>query len=519
MPDQGFPELVQQRSHVPGMEEPKTFEETLRELLKSSPYLVISVVVHFVVILLFATADPPEEIDPDRLIKASAEEIEEQIPPPPPPPEPEIEKVEEIIEEPTISEDEAVEELLEYEDVSDSKGEFDSTGLNDVIGVGGGGGSGFGKLGGRRGGGKRGGEAINRAVEDGLMWLANHQSPEGFWSCAAFDTECGKQGDDVICDGTGSPQFDVGVTGLSLLAFLGAGYTHKEGKHKKTVKAGLRFLVDVQQRDGNFGIETNLQYTYDHMIATLAMVEAYALTKDYMFKKSAEKSLEYMYKIRNPGAAWRYAPAHSEMVTHPNDMSVTGWAILVMTLAKEYDMDLDETALEDSLLFLEEMTDPISGRTGYYDMGGPPPRELGKDTTWPAEQTESMTAVGVLCRIFADPDLTRPGNQEMVDKGVELITRLPPVWDPDDPGGRKDFYFWYYGTYALYQYGGQAWKDWEKTLVPNIADHQHREGELKGSWDPHVDPWGGVGGRVYSTALLVLCMEVFSRYDTVMGAH
>jgi len=519
VPDHSFPELVQQRSHSPGMEEPKCFEHTLRELLKSSPDVVISVVVHFVMILLFATADAAEDVDPDRLIKASAEEVEEPIPPPPPPPEPEIEKVEEVIEEPTISEDEAVEELLEFEDVSDSQGEFDSTGLNDVIGVGGGGGSGFGKLGGRRGGGKRGGEAINRAVEDGLMWLANHQTPEGFWSCAAFDTECGKQGDDVICDGTGQPAFDVGVTGLSLLAFLGAGYTHKEGKHKKTVKAGLRYLVDVQQRDGNFGLETNSQYTYDHMIATLAMVEAYALTKDYMFKKSAEKSLSYMYKIRNPGAAWRYAPFHPEMVTHPNDMSVTGWAILVMTLAKEYDMELDETALEDSLLFLEEMTDPISGRTGYYDMGGPPPREFGKDDVWPSEDTESMTAVGVLCRIFADPNLERPGNQEMVDKGVELISRLPPVWDDQDPGGRKDFYFWYYGTYALYQYGGKPWKDWERTLVPNIADHQYKEGEQKGSWDPQVDPWGNAGGRVYSTALLVLCMEVFSRYDTVMGAH
>jgi hypothetical protein len=501
------------------MEEPKTFEDTLRDLLKSSPYLVISIVVHAVLLLLVVSAAVEPPTDKNQLIKASAEDVEEPIPPPPPPPEPEIEKIDEIIEEPTISEDETVEELLEYEDVSDSKGDFDSTGLNDVIGVGGGGGSGFGKMGGRGGGGKPGGEAINRAVEDGLMWLANHQSPDGFWSCAAFDTECGKQGEDTICDGTGNPQFDVGITGLSLLAFLGAGYTHKEGKHKKTVKDGLRYLVEVQQRDGNFGVDTYPQYTYDHMIATLAMVEAYALTKDYMFKKSAAKSLEYMYKIRNPGAAWRYAPFHPEMVTHPNDMSVTGWAILVMTLAKEYDMDLDLTALEDSMLFLEEMTDPISGVTGYYDMGGPPPRELGKEGIWPPEQSESMTAVGVLCRIFADPELKRPGNKEMVDKGIQVISRLPPLWDDDDPGGRKDFYFWYYGTYAMYQYGGPEWKAWEKTLVPNIADHQHREGEQKGSWDPQVDPWGNAGGRVYSTALLVLCMEVFSRYDTVMGAH
>ena len=41
---------------------------------------------------------------------------------------------------------------------------------------------------------------------------------------------------------------------------------------------------------------------------------------------------------------------------------------------------------------------------------------------------------------------------------------------------------------------------------------------FKGSWDP-IDPWGGDGGRVYSTALLAMCLEVYYRYDRVIGAH
>jgi hypothetical protein len=517
--EEHFPELVTQRSHAPGAEEPKTFEETLRELLKNSPYLVISFLIHAVLLLLFAGAAGQKAVDEGALIKASAEEIEEPIPPPPPPPEPEIEEVEEVIEDPTISEVDTSEVFEEFETVDSA--EFDSTGLNDVIGVGGGGGGNFGKLGRRGRGGKAGGEAIARAVDDALRWLKNHQTADdGHWSCAGFDTECGKQGDDMICDGTGSPQFDVGVTGLALLAFLGAGNTHREGKYRKTVKAGLRYLVEQQGRDGNFGIESNGKYTYDHIIATLAMVEAYALTKDYMFKSSAEKSLEFMYGIRNPGAAWRYAPFDPEMVPgKTNDMSVTGWAILAMTLAKEYGMPLDETALEDSMLFLEEMTDPVTGITGYYDRGGGPAREPGAMAErWPYDQSESMTAVGVLCRIFADPDLTRPNNAEMVDLGAKVIAELPPVWTDDLPG-RRDFYYWYYGTYALYQVGGPEWKEWEKTLIPAIAEHQYREGEMQGSWDPQEDPWGKYGGRVYSTAILALCMEVFYRYDTVMGAH
>jgi hypothetical protein len=86
--ESNFPELVQQRSHQVGMEPPKTFEETLRDLLRSSPYLVISVLFHVLLLVLFANLDGGPAADDAKTIKASAEELEEPIPPPPPPPEP-----------------------------------------------------------------------------------------------------------------------------------------------------------------------------------------------------------------------------------------------------------------------------------------------------------------------------------------------------------------------------------------------------------------------------------------------
>ncbi|MBM3984940.1 MAG: terpene cyclase/mutase family protein [Planctomycetes bacterium] len=527
MAQNAYPELIAQHSHRPGMEDAKTFEDTLRELLRSSPYLVFSIVVHAILLVLFASANVPPKTDPSKAIKATAEQQQEIIPPPPEEKPPEPEEIEKLIEDPVVSETEVTETevLTDYELMDSTKGDVDK-GSNDIIGVGGGGLAGGGGKFGRRGGGQGAGTPYNKAVDDALEWLKNHQSPDGFWSCAAFDTECGKQGQDTVCDGTGGVLFDTGVTGLALLAFLGHGDTHKDGKFKSTVKGALKYLVDVQSPDGNFGNEANSQYTYDHIICALAMVEAYALTRDNLFKKPATKGLEYMYKIRNPGAAWRYSPRNPEMLTKPNDMSVTGWAIMAMTSAKECGLPVDAVALEDSLLFLEEMTDPITGRTGYYDRGGPPPRMSQQvAATWPNELSESMTAVGVLCRIFGDPDLNRPGNLEMITKGIDLMSALPPLWSDDAPG-RRDFYYWYYGTYALYQCntpeipkGKAAWKAWEDTLIETIAEHQHREGERKGSWDPQADPWGRDGGRVYSTAILALTMEVFYRYDSVVGAH
>ena len=47
---------------------------------------------------------------------------------------------------------------------------------------------------------------------------------------------------------------------------------------------------------------------------------------------------------------------------------------------------------------------------------------------------------------------------------------------------------------------------------------QRVDGDAAGSWDPD-GPWGMVGGRVYSTALALLTLEVQYRYSRVVGAR
>jgi hypothetical protein len=79
-------------------------------------------------------------------------------------------------------------------------------------------------------------------------------------------------------------------------------------------------------------------------------------------------------------------------------------------------------------------------------------------------------------------------------------------------------YYWYYGSYAMFQLGGTHWKKWEAALKAAIIDNQEKGGDESGSWDP-IGPWGFAGGRVYSTALMALCIEVYFRYGRVTGAR
>ena len=501
---------------------PRSFEQSLRDVVRDSPYLTISVVVHALLLALFATA--PAEVPPTAppTILSGVESAVDPPPPPPPPVTVPLQAPPLANLPPTVDPPSAA--VAPSADAPPADRSFGVAGDSPatsaaLLGVGGGpppghGPGGSGHIGTGRG--TEGPARFDAAVHRALEWLAHHQSPDGLWSAAEFDRQCGAQGDDTTCDGPGSPQYDVGVTGLSLLAFLGAGQTHRAGSYRRCVNAGLAALVRGQGPDGNFGLPGNPQHTYDHALATLAVTEAYLASGDPQLRAPAQAGVRYLQQVRSPGSGWRYASFHPAMATHPADTSVTGWALLALITARDADLEVEPAAVADGLALIEELTDPRTGRTGYLERGQRPAREPGADAVWPAAESESMTAVAVLCRIFADPTLSAPGALDAVRKGAELIAALPPVWDDDSPG-RRDFYAWYYGTFALFQVGGRAWARWQEAIERSVIAHQHVEGERSGSWDPQVDPWGSAGGRVYATALLALTLEVHHRYAAVLG--
>ena len=66
---------------------------------------------------------------------------------------------------------------------------------------------------------------------------------------------------------------------------------------------------------------------------------------------------------------------------------------------------------------------------------------------------------------------------------------------------------------------GNEWKACKKALEKALLPNQRQDkGNFKGSWDP-VGPWGEDGGRVYSTAICALVLEVYYRYAQVLGAR
>jgi hypothetical protein len=373
----------------------------------------------------------------------------------------------------------------------------------------GGGGHGGGGPGGPGGNGPSGGRMTptNVAVMAALQWLKHHQSPDGRWDGGAFDAQCKMN----RCDGPGDSAFSTGVTGLSLLAFLGAGETHQTGSCRTTVKNGLKWLRDVQDSEGCFGPRTSQHFLYNHACAALAMTEAYGMTGSRVFKEPAQRGVGFVLKSKNPYLAWRYNyPPDGD-----NDTSVSGWMVMVLKSAIMSELDVEKAAIKDAVSWVEKMTEPEFGRTGYQQRGGPPARTNEMMQKFPAEKSESLTAVGILIRIFAGHT---PKDDEFIIKGADLMKKKLPKWDVD--AGTIDFYYWYYASLAMFQVGGDHWKAWNEAMKTAIIDHQRMEADRdeRGSWDP-IDCWSPEGGRIYATTLNCLCMEVYYRYGRVIGVN
>ncbi len=344
--------------------------------------------------------------------------------------------------------------------------------------------------------------ASEQAVERALVWLAKHQDRDGRWDGKAARRADGTPvpGDDdftVHCP-TGDPcsgecfywEADTALTGLALLAYLGAGYTHREGPHAATVARGLNFLVHAQKADGDLRGESRAVGMYCHAMASLALCEAYALTGDPRLKDPAGRAMTFLVKAQAPdGRGWRYSPR-----APMGDTSILGWAVLVLKSAGYGGLVVPPEAEAGAVLWLDRVAEGPEGGLGAYQPGQKP--------------KASMTAEAWACRLF----LGAGGRgADGAEASAYLMARRP---DRETP---FNLYYWYYGTLAMYLHGGPDWPKWNVAVRDELVRRQQTRGHLAGSWDPDGSPEGDRGGRLYSTALGALTLEVYYRYLRVYG--
>lgn len=328
------------------------------------------------------------------------------------------------------------------------------------------------------------------AIERGLAFLARYQRPDGSWSLQGFPEEA-------------SLVTDTAATALAVLAFQGAGYTHREFQYQEVVRRGLDYLLRSQQPSGDLFVplddESNRSvWLYSHSLAALALCEAYGMTQDPALRQPAQRAIDFIVASQDPQwGGWRYAPGVG------TDTSVTGWMMMALKSGELAGLSVPQASYARIVRWLDlAQQSPEQPHLYRYNPLAPdtPQQRHGRVAS------RTMTAVGLLMRLYTG---WRRDNPHLARGAAFLAQNLPALGTTRDP--QRDTYYWYYATQVMAHMGGDYWRLWNARLHPLLIDNQVRDGPLAGSWDPRgpvPDRWGPHAGRLYVTTLNLLSLEV-----------
>ncbi len=333
-------------------------------------------------------------------------------------------------------------------------------------------------------------EESERAVEASLKWLATHQEKAGYWDADRFGSGKVQIDEQGIDRRNAGGRADAGLTSLAVLAFLGAGYTQEEGQYSDNINRAIQWMIGQQKPDGFLGGEaTHYARMYSHAMATYSLAEAYGLQNDRkaspILREAIARAVSYIVEHQNPyDGGWRYVKGQK------SDMSMFGWQLMALKSAEITGIPIPANTKQLMVKFLKERSLGKNNGLATYRMVVP--------STPP---TPAMTAESLFCKQMLG---IRRDNPSCIE-AIQFISERPPRLS------EHNLYYWYYGTLAMYQFGGTPWREWNEDLRELLISEQITRGENAGSWDPRP-PWGPYGGRLYSTTLSTLCLEVYYRF-------
>lgn len=356
--------------------------------------------------------------------------------------------------------------------------------------------------------------ASERAVERGLLWMSAQQRGDGAW--------------------TGGPGAFQGYaswyTAYAVLAYTGAGYVERSGRHGETLRRALRYLQATQGPDGgptghflmlgSGGVNAFLSERCFAPMWTAALVEAVAFGRCESAREGARAAIDFLDRVQVPGSGFARSSAGWQGTGQTVGSAWVAWATRAAESAgipapDRYRDGIDasiEAATTDATGFVEDPSDearahadPVGARmhTVVYTAAQPLPPSRRKPGV--ALREGAHTEMGVVVRTLA----SWPRWHPLLVGGGNYLREHPPrwlAWEGDGPVNALHSY-WLWGAVAARALGGQVEREWGLRLTGEFVDRQRRSPPgLDGSWE-------GDGRRLtdqtdfYATVSIVLTLE------------
>lgn len=319
-----------------------------------------------------------------------------------------------------------------------------------------------------------------RAVAAAINWLARHQNPDGSWGCLKCERQCKDPSCKAHLANAGA-DYPMAATAFGLLPFFAAGQTHEtRGPYQQVIRNGLLWMVKNQDpKTGRLG-GGNM---YEHGVATIAVCEAYGLSKDVKLQNAAQAAVQFTEDAQNDASGgWHYT-ANPPTV---GDTSVFGWQFMSLKSAQLAGLQVDPQTIAKAKKFLTSVSKGKGGGlSAYMPEGGPTP---------------AMSSIGLLCYQHSGMKRSDPA---MTEGKTYVMSNLN--------GAKNDSYFLYYASQVMHNLPGPEWDTWNRTTRNHLISTQIKEDCAAGSWVPT----GHTAGPVMSTSIHALTLEVYYRYEPI----
>jgi hypothetical protein len=329
--------------------------------------------------------------------------------------------------------------------------------------------------------------AVDRAVERGLRWLAEHQQPCGGW----LGDSGHKQDDDYVVyqsaeatRATGGAQ--MGVSALAGLAFLADGQLPDRGPYAQALDRAISYVISRQNEFGY--LEDGGSRMYSHSFATLFLAEVYGMCarRQEEIGRALQRAVEFTQTAQNEHGGWRYQP-----FTIEDDLSVTVCQVQALRAARDAGVPVSVSCIDRVVAYVRDSRIEVGRFAGafYYKIHG---RAARTKTSF----TVNAAAVTTLHSAGLYDEREYGAALDFVAEDYEYVSRRYP----------DHYYFWYgnyYAAQALFTEGGPRWRRYWQALCEDLLLRQQTDGH----WRNPIGP-----GDAFATAVACLLLRVPAQY-------
>lgn len=302
---------------------------------------------------------------------------------------------------------------------------------------------------------------VDRAIDRGLEWLANHQSRLGHWTA-------------------NNNQYPTAMTALAGIAMLCEGSTTVQGKYAPNIRRTVDFLVGRSRPNGLIGASDDNRYTYGHGYSMLFLSQVLGEEEDIDRRERLvdvlTRAVQFTGKAQTKGGGWGYVSAKDGNGFDEGSTTIT--QVQGLRGCRNAGIPVPKEVLDKAIGYIRKCTGPDGGvryNLAGVSGGGRPP----------------ITAAAIAC-LFNAGDY----DDEYVPKILKYCRRnLSKV-------SGNSFGHWHYAHYyysqVLYREGGKEWETYSDKLFERII----KEAGPDGGWNQ------GYIGTVYTTAINLTILQL-----------